>query len=435
MIDRRIPFLENTDAVSEIIGEVLLTAVAVLAFSVVAVFIFSSAVSDEKVHADIQGWVGVDSDTIYLRHAGGEPIGIPEVRVLLDINGTRREITASELEAIKGDDHWVLGETIMINVSQLWSYNIGQDDNVAVTLISTGSNIVIKSGTLLGSSQYVAATPGGSTPTAPVLSNQNPSSPYQSNTSQAVTFSASSSQASINEFLLNGQHAAWSNGTSPSYTNTSAAEGTYNLTLVARNTAYPLLTDSIQWVWTVVPNGGTNNNVSGTDMRLQKSNKGGYIPDEAYISFRTATGSNHIDIDGARTNVGNNKEIMLVMNGQQTSGEIYMAYSGTRQISTYNFNVEFYMDGSLVDTGQVTGIYINKVENLESTLSYYLPSYLSQTYLSENADNDIIIDWNPDNASEIRFYNITPAATSSLNIQFSPGNTYMDGFDAIYEII
>ena len=435
MTEKPPSFLKNTDAVSEVIGEILLTAVAVIAFSVVAVFIFSQAGPQEKVHADIQGWVGVDSDTIYLRHAGGEAINILQIGLLLDINGTRREITAQELAQIKGNDNWVLGETIMINTSDLWTYDIGRDDNIAVTLLDTGSNLVIKSGTLLGSDQAVVTTPGGPTLTPPVLSGRNPPTPYQSNISQSVTFSASSSQSSINEFLLDGQHLAWSNGTSPSYTNTSASEGTYNLTLIARNPENSSLTDSMEWTWTVV-DVSTGHNASGVDMRLDKSDKGGYISDGDYISFRTTTGNNHIRIDGVNTNIKNNKDVLLVMNGQQDSGQIYMGNSGGLwQITTYDFNVEFYLDGSPVDTGQVTEIYIDSAENLESTLSYRLPSHLSQTYFSENGDSNVIIDWYPDNDSEIRLYNITPAATSSLNLQFNPNDMYMDGFDADYEII
>ncbi|MDW7732233.1 MAG: type IV pilin N-terminal domain-containing protein [Methanolobus sp.] len=433
MADRRTRFLENTDAVSEVIGEVLLTAVAVLAFSMVAVFIFSQVAPNEKVHADIQGWVGVDSDTIYLRHAGGEPIDIPQLRLIIGINGTGRELTPSELEQIKGNTQWVLGETIRINASQLWTYDIGQDDNIAVTLIGTDSNLVIKSGTLLGSSQDVTTSPGGSTPTAPVLSNRNPSSPHESNTSQQVTFSASSSQASVNEFLLNGQHLAWSNGTSPSYTNTSASVGTYNLTLVARNTADPLLTDSMEWTWTVIME--TPLRVPGVDMRLQKSYKGGYIADGDYISFRTGGGFNYISVGGNGRFIGNNHDVMLVMNGQQTAGESDIGISGSsRQITKYDFNVDFYMDGNLEDTGNINLIFINKADNLQSTLSYQLPSHLSQTYFSENGDGDIIIGWS-DNASEIRLYNITPTDSSSFRLDFEPGRTYMDGFDALYEIV
>ncbi|WP_292471564.1 type IV pilin N-terminal domain-containing protein [Methanolobus sp.] len=529
MSSQKSPFLENTDAISEIIGEVLLTAIAVLSFSILAVFIFSYADQQDHVYADIQGWVDVNSDTIYLRHAGGETIDIPKTRVILDINGTRRELSSSELEQIKGNTAWNLGETIRINASKLWSDNISQDDYVAIVMVNIDSNLVIKSGSLLGDVRDVTASSNGSTPTptliAPVLSGQNPLTTYQSNKSQSITFSATSSQSSINEFLLNGQHLVWSNGTSPSYTNTSAFEGTYTITLVAKNTTNPLLTDSLAWTWTVVSgtsaptapvlsgqnpvtpyesttsqsvtfsatsnqssinefllNGqhlswsnGTSPSytntsasegtytvtliaknttdslftdslawtwtvvaetptpVSGVNMNLQKNNKGGYIADGDYIKFRTGGSGSSITIDGTTTGIGNNRNVMFVMNGQQTSGESDIGISGSsRRITTYDFNIEFYMNGVLINTGDVTSVYISKADNFESTLLYYLPSDLSTTYLSENGGSNVIIDWYPNNGSEIQLYNITPSDGVNFRMEFDSAHTYIAGFDSNY---
>ncbi len=437
MNSRRTTFLENTYAVSEIIGEVLMTAIAVLAFSIVAVFILSYASPQEKVHADIQGWVDVDSDTIYLRHTGGETIDVSGIRIVLDINGTRRDLTSSELVQIKGNTAWNLGETIGINTSELWSDSIDQNDYVGMVMITTDSNFVLKSGTLLGDASNVISSTNGSTPTptltAPVLSGQNPPTPYESTTSQSVTFSATSSQSSINEFLLNGQHLAWSNGTSPSYTNTSASEGTYMVTLIAKNTTNSLLTDSLAWTWTVTAE--TPTPVSGVNMNLQKSYKGGYIADGDYIKFRTGRSGSSITIDGVTTGIRNNKNVMLVMNGQQTSGESDIGRSGSsRRITTYDFNVEFYMNDVLINTGDITSIYISKADNLESTLSYYLPSDLSTTYLSENGGSNVIIDWSPVNGSQIQLYNITPSSGVNFRMEFDSAHTYIAGFDGDYTI-
>ncbi|SFM56194.1 type IV pilin N-terminal domain-containing protein [Methanolobus profundi] len=436
-------FLNNTQAVSEVIGEVLLTAIAVLAFSVIAVSVFSYADPQEQVHADIQGWVDVDSDTVYLRHAGGERVDITKTRVLLDINGTRWELSSSELELVKGSDIWDLGETIMINTSDLWSQSIGEDDNVAIIMLTTDSNLVIKSGTLLGEAQDVTGSSGGggsgsngTTPTAPVLSGQSPLTPYESNTSTSVTFSATSSQASTNEFLLNGQHLAWSNGTSPTYTNTTSVDGTYTVTLIARNTVDPLLTDSLTWTWTVTTPAPVVS--TGTNMVLQKNNKGGYVADGDYIKFRTGGGGgggSSITINGVTTGIPNNRDVMLVMNGQQNTGEIDIGISGgSRRITTYDFNVEFYLNGVLTNTGDIDSIFISKADNIESTLTYYLPSDLSTTYLSENGGSNVIIDWFPANGSEITLYNITPSNSINFRMEYDASHTYIAGFDADYSI-
>ena len=439
MNHNHLEFLSDTHAVSEVIGEILLTAIAVIAFSVIAVSVFSYADPQEQVHADIQGWVDVSSDTVYLRHTGGERVDITKTRVLLDINGTRRELSSNELEQIKGSDIWDLGETIKINTSELWSESIGEDDNVALIMLTTDSNLVIKSGTLLGDEQSVGSYSGGggggngTTPTAPILSGQNPLTPYESTTSDTVTFSATSSQLSVNEFLLDGVHLAWSNGTGPSYTSITSAEGTYTVTLLAKNTTDTSLTDSLTWTWTVTAPTPTIS--TGIDMLLEKVQKGGYIEDGDYLKFRTGGGGSSITIDGSTTSIPNNREVILVMNGQQTTGEMDIGTSGSsRRITTYDFNVDFYLNGVLTDTGDITSIYISKADSLESTLSYYLPSDLSQTYFSENGGSNVIIGWSPNNGSEIKLYNITPTSGTNLRMEFLSGYTYIAGFDSDYTI-
>ncbi|WP_406662141.1 LamG-like jellyroll fold domain-containing protein [Methanolobus sp. ZRKC3] len=143
-------FCKNTEAVTEVIGEVMLTAIAVLAFSVIAVFVFSYANPEERVHADIDGWVNVNSDSIVLRHAGGEPIDIERTRMLLDLNGTRKELDPANLKFLTGTNSWQLGEMIVINTSSFWGITIDENDIISATIIHKDSNLVIKSGALLG---------------------------------------------------------------------------------------------------------------------------------------------------------------------------------------------------------------------------------------------------------------------------------------------
>jgi hypothetical protein len=90
------------------------------------------------------------------------------------------------------------------------------------------------------------------------------------------------------------------------------------------------------------------------------------------------------------------------------------------------------MNGVLINTGDVTSVYISKADNFESTLSYYLPSDLSTTYLSENGGSNVIIDWYPNNGSEIQLYNITPSDGFSFRMEFDSAHTYIAGFDSNY---
>jgi len=141
-------FRRDTSAVAEVIGETLLTAIAVLAFSVIAVSLFSYASPQEKVYADIEGWASANSDTVYLRHAGGQVIDISDTQIVMDLNGTMRKISSDELLDIKGSSTWQLGEVISINASGLWGYNITAETDISATVLDLDTNMIINSGSL-----------------------------------------------------------------------------------------------------------------------------------------------------------------------------------------------------------------------------------------------------------------------------------------------
>ncbi|WMW24734.1 LamG-like jellyroll fold domain-containing protein [Methanolobus sediminis] len=222
----------DENAVSEIIGEVLLTAIAVLAFSVIAVFVFSYLESEDAVHADIDGWVDVSSSTIYLRHSGGENIDLNNVELVLNLNGTRRDISSSQLEQILGSSSWHLGQTIVIDTDVLWNTTINGDDYVGMILIQTNANAVIESVSLLGEEVEMDSGSGSNvTPTqyAPVADfTYLPSNP---DTVQTVTFTDQSSDS-------DGTVAGWSwnfgDGGISTDQNTShqySSAGNYTITL------------------------------------------------------------------------------------------------------------------------------------------------------------------------------------------------------------
>jgi FlaG/FlaF family flagellin (archaellin) len=155
MTSHKDTFRNDTNAVSEVVAEVLMTAIAVLAFTVIAVFVFSYADSREMVYADIQGWVDTDSDTVYLRHAGGQIIDITNIRIMLNVNGTMRELSPAELLNQKGGSIWQPGEVLSINTSTLWGSNIAPADHISTTIIDVDTNLVIMSGWLTGNTRYM----------------------------------------------------------------------------------------------------------------------------------------------------------------------------------------------------------------------------------------------------------------------------------------
>lgn len=151
MVKNKSKLTGNCDAASDMIGALLLTSIAVLAFSTASVFVLSTYQgATDTPHVDVDGWVDVESDVITLRHSGGEIVDSDNIKIILDVNGTRRELSPEQVRSIMSSDTWRLGDTININTSSLWSTNISENDYVGAAIVHTASSVVMKSGTLLG---------------------------------------------------------------------------------------------------------------------------------------------------------------------------------------------------------------------------------------------------------------------------------------------
>ena len=142
--------VENCDAVSEIIGEILLTGIAVIAFSTIAVFLLSPQGTIEKPIIDVDGWVDSNSDTIWIRHVGGERVQVDNIKIYVDINNDRFEINPQQLLALYTKPLWELGDTISLDASTLWGKDIINTDQVYVVMVHVPSNTILKSGMVLG---------------------------------------------------------------------------------------------------------------------------------------------------------------------------------------------------------------------------------------------------------------------------------------------
>jgi FlaG/FlaF family flagellin (archaellin) len=158
-------FRADTNAVSGVVGEILLTAIAVLTFAVIAVFIFSNAIPQEKVYAEIKGWANADSDEVYLFHAGGQKIDLSDTRIILNVDGVTRELSSAELLKLKNSSIWQLGEVISINISS-WG-NITPDGHISATVLDLNTNMVIKSGLLIVDTGHLGGGNGNVTPPPP----------------------------------------------------------------------------------------------------------------------------------------------------------------------------------------------------------------------------------------------------------------------------
>ncbi|MEA2034874.1 MAG: type IV pilin, partial [Euryarchaeota archaeon] len=72
----------NENAVSEILGTVLLISIVVVGISLVAVAIFSQPMTEEI--PSVTATITNESETIYIYHDGGDPLPREEFRILVD---------------------------------------------------------------------------------------------------------------------------------------------------------------------------------------------------------------------------------------------------------------------------------------------------------------------------------------------------------------
>jgi hypothetical protein len=144
---------------SDIIGELLMMSIAVLAFGVIAMLVLSYMGPSDTLHIDIDGWVDVNIDTVYLRHYGGESVGCGDIQIRLNIDGVTRELSSDNISAILGSSYWELGGIININTSDMWNITINENSSVNSLIIADIPNVIVFKGTLLGEEMAIAQMP------------------------------------------------------------------------------------------------------------------------------------------------------------------------------------------------------------------------------------------------------------------------------------
>ncbi|MEA1863748.1 MAG: type IV pilin N-terminal domain-containing protein [Euryarchaeota archaeon] len=164
---------ENCDAISELIGELLIVVIAVLTFGVIAVHVLTYQGPADTVYMDIDGWMDSSTDTIYLRHSGGEAVGTEDLKIIVNLDGTRCELSSDDITAILGSRTWQLADIIAVNASDVWGVGINEDTEVDASIVHIGLSTTMGNGVLLdrrtgGSGEPPAPTPTPSpTPTPP----------------------------------------------------------------------------------------------------------------------------------------------------------------------------------------------------------------------------------------------------------------------------
>ena len=136
-------------AVSEVLGGVLLVGIVVIMLSVLSVFVFSQGGPDDVPHTDVQEIMDTSTDTIYLKHSGGEPISVEDVEIIVNINSKKYIYTSPQIYGSLGNSSvWEVGDTIEINTMSTWTVNLKNSDEVELFLVDTPSKELIQKGRL-----------------------------------------------------------------------------------------------------------------------------------------------------------------------------------------------------------------------------------------------------------------------------------------------
>ncbi|KKG11443.1 type IV pilin N-terminal domain-containing protein [Methanosarcina sp. 2.H.A.1B.4] len=150
---------QDCRAVSEVIGQVLMVAVVVLAFSSIALTVFSDGGAMKPPHVprtDLQENIDTGTDTVQIFHSGGEAIDLEDIKVILSVNGMQAEFNMSdpgvtvfdpEGNNMSSNDVFVLGDYIVINTAGS-GLNMTGGDAIDMYFVHTLSQQVIQKAVL-----------------------------------------------------------------------------------------------------------------------------------------------------------------------------------------------------------------------------------------------------------------------------------------------
>jgi len=153
----------SKDAVSEILGTVLLLAMAVALFAVLYIIVFSITVTTTPPIVNLVG--SLDGENVIIEHHGGESLD-SNVNIIVTIGGERHTINiSSNLSDLNGNNLWDNGERIIYSNGSI------SGEQVDVNVVDDTSNSLL----------FIATLQEGTTPSGPGTLNTAVSSisPYE----------------------------------------------------------------------------------------------------------------------------------------------------------------------------------------------------------------------------------------------------------------
>ncbi|MFE3845746.1 type IV pilin N-terminal domain-containing protein [Thermoplasmatota archaeon] len=160
---------KNNNAVTDLVGTMLMLFIAIALFSIIYFFVFSVEAPVRAPSTNILGYL--EGDNIYFEHWGGETLGT-EASIIFTIAGDRKdsvylqddfEIWDSKGENIANPDKWSFGEILFFNASDIFSEQL-INKRVTYSFISELGGSIISEGML---QDGIISTSGNNPPDEP----------------------------------------------------------------------------------------------------------------------------------------------------------------------------------------------------------------------------------------------------------------------------
>lgn len=139
-------FKKADEAVSDLVGTVLLLGMAVLFFSILSAVVLSYPISSSSPSTNLVGTI--EGEYLLIEHRGGEPLSLETKVILFMDNGTSKSILIGDENYLddeaKKDNLWGIGEWFIYQDEDI------MNEQVMITVVDAESSSVILRGTLQG---------------------------------------------------------------------------------------------------------------------------------------------------------------------------------------------------------------------------------------------------------------------------------------------
>lgn len=146
---RKYKLIKSNTAVAEIVGSVLLLAMAVAAFSVVYIQVLSDEGPSPEAYVTVVGMI--ENNNVVFEHRSGKPLGL-DTSIILSIGNIRLPLNLYDSNLLedqnRNDDVWNIGERLLFN-----EYNLSYPE-VQATIVDKKTNSIVWWGILKSGGIY-----------------------------------------------------------------------------------------------------------------------------------------------------------------------------------------------------------------------------------------------------------------------------------------